>query len=112
VLDGSATERRILLGRAIRCIAGSAYGPPLAALDRLTAVLRSDRPLRRSLGGCLIERRRGGALLICREPARIREDRGGVPAGRTLWDGRFLIHCGSAMAGLRLRPLGAAGRLA
>lgn len=105
-----------LLGRAVGDIGGEAYGPRMDRLERLFAelVLPADGGrIRRTLGGCVVERR-GGRLWVHREAGRR-----GLPSlplapGDTLaWDGRFRAALSSgARSGVTIAALGPGARIA
>ncbi|MEZ5864635.1 MAG: ATP-binding protein [Geminicoccaceae bacterium] len=82
-------ERRQLLGRLIAAVGGRSFAPRGRSLARLDAWLCDPSSPRCSLGGTLVERRRGG-LRILRE-ARGLPGEAALACGRTLWDGRFRI---------------------
>lgn len=96
------------LARLLACIGGAAYGGRLERLERLHAWLgQDDAGAGRTLGGCRVLRR-GGNLLICREPSAVepaRPARDGV-----VWDGRFrLLLREAAPQGARIGALGRDG---
>ncbi len=92
------------LARLVRTVSGEPYPPRLDGLEGLLAALRSGPPTRRSLGGCLVGPR-GGALIVCREPAAIAPPLELAGPGALRWDGRFLLR----LAGKGRGMLGALG---
>lgn len=74
----------------IATISGAEYPPRRERLERLLSCLRQGLASGRSLGGCLIQPRRGRTL-ICREPAAIAPPVALAPGARVAWDGRFTI---------------------
>lgn len=91
-LDGlpAALARRIF-GRIIRHYGGGRHAPEREELARLAAWLGTDGPLRRTLAGTVIGKRRE-RFWVAREAARIDPDP--VPVGRggqIVWDQRFVV---------------------
>lgn len=98
------------LARVVATVSGSDYPPRLERLERLHRALAGagggpERP--RTLGGCRILPRPGGAL-VCREPDAAVEV--APAAGRILWDGRFRVEV-EGDTGWTLRRLGRTGWL-
>jgi tRNA(Ile)-lysidine synthase len=79
-----------LLADTLQRLSGAPYRPRYralaGALDRLLAGPTADA----TLSGCVLRRRRGGPVLVCREPAACA---GPVPlAGSSIdWDGRWML---------------------
>lgn len=105
------------LARCLVAVGGAAYPPRRERLGRLFDALMTgpgDAP--RTLCGCLIMPPAGGRenLLICREPAAVRDDLPLVDGRRAvLWDGRFDVALPPRLAGtpdLRIRRLGGVAR--
>jgi tRNA(Ile)-lysidine synthase len=80
----------VLMEMLVRGLGGGARPARLARIEALAAGIRSQAlPDRATLGGCLIERKRG-VLRIFREPGRMGTPRLRLAPGATaLWDGRF-----------------------
>jgi tRNA(Ile)-lysidine synthase len=94
------------LSRILTCVGGNIYPPRLERVERLHAWLQDGWPGGgKTLAGCRIVPR-GGALLVCREPAAARDV---IPAkGDVIWDGRFELRFGSRKKG-EVRRLGHEG---
>jgi tRNA(Ile)-lysidine synthase len=92
------------LAAVIATVSGADYAP---RFDRL-ARLYQDLPAAggRTLGGCVIARRRG-KLLVCREPAAMAPAVAVAACGETRWDGRFTASLAAPGPDLTLGPLGA-----
>ena len=101
----AAPVRAGLLARLLAAIGGRAYPVARAALARLSAAEIGSGA---TLGGCIIVRR-GGDLLVLREPGRIRHRLDLPPGGSAHWDGRFLLRHERGPATLEIRALGPAG---
>ncbi len=96
-LEAAACEIRLrLLAGVIARFGGATPAPRLSEVERLEARL-SDRAFRgATLGGAAV-RRQGDAIVVFREPGRLRAPELIVPARTTVvWDGRFEIHNASA----------------
>jgi tRNA(Ile)-lysidine synthase len=89
----------------LRSVGGRRYPPREARLDRLLEQLRAGLVGGRTLGGCRILPWRG-AVLICREPQAIEEERPLVPGVPVLWDGRFRLELNGMAPALVVRALG------
>ncbi|MFL5334977.1 MAG: tRNA lysidine(34) synthetase, partial [Geminicoccaceae bacterium] len=101
----AADYRVLVLERVLRAVAGLAYPPRIATLRRLV----DDQGWRhRTAGGCLVGVA-GGALLVVREPGRIRERLLLGPGETRMWDGRFLIRHAQGRTAVELAALGAEG---
>lgn len=96
LLDGALFDRPPMMARQLaatllRAVGGSAYPPSPAALDDLTAALRAQPDLGRTLAGCRFMPVAGGWRLL-REARNlegpVRFKGGGVPV---TWDGRFRL---------------------
>ena len=105
------------LARCLVSVGGAAYPPRRERLGRLfDALMTSPRNAPRTLCGCLVMPPAGGreSLLICREPAAVRDDRPVADDRRpVLWDGRFEVALPPRLAGvpdLRIRRLGGVAR--
>lgn len=96
------------LGALLATVGGTDYPPRRERLERLYAELAAGREGGRTLGGCLVARRRG-RILICREPAAVAAPLAVAPGTAAYWDRRFQIELDAAApAGLRLGALGTA----
>lgn len=82
-----AVARRVL-SRLISSVSGAAYPPRGARVNALIEALHPEKFPGRTLGGCRIAQR-AERLLICREPAAIREELTLRAGEEALWDGRF-----------------------
>jgi tRNA(Ile)-lysidine synthase len=102
------------LAAIIRTVGGREYPPRLQRLAHLHEALAQDRLGRgRTLGGCLVLRRRGDALLICREPAAVAGALPLEPGRWASWDGRFRVRLDPAAPageGWRVAALGTGAR--
>src|SRR5690606_6713696 len=96
------------LRQILRSVGGLQYPPREARLARLLEQLGAGLPRGRTLGGCRILPWRG-AVLTCREPRAIRDERPLEPGAALLWDGRFRIELHGAAPALVVRPLQRAG---
>jgi tRNA(Ile)-lysidine synthase len=98
---------RKTFGAILATISGREFPPRSERIERLYGALTEGLAQDRTLGGCLILRRRG-KILVCREPAAIAAPRSIAPGATLRWDGRFRIGLGAAAAdGLTLGALGA-----
>lgn len=95
-----------ILGKIIARYGGGRHRPEAEELRRLAAwVARGEGPVRCTLGGAVLGRRKAG-VWVTREAARIPAEAQLVPeTGKALWDGRFLVE---AAPGSRITA--AAGR--
>jgi tRNA(Ile)-lysidine synthase len=110
---------RRALARTLCAVGGRAYPPRGARLEGLLRAVREGggdgggRPFAgRTLHGCRVLPRGGGGgerLLVCREPAAIREVARLEPGATALWDGRFRVRYVAGDAPLTVRALGAGG---
>src|SRR5690606_1779023 len=91
--------RRRALRQILRSVGGLQYPPREARLDRLLEQLGAGLPRGRTLGGCRILPWRG-AVLVCREPRAIRDERLLESGAALLWDGRFRIELHGAAPAL------------
>ncbi len=102
------------LAHCLMAVGGGEYVPRLDRLERLHGKVRANAlGGGGTLAGCLVIPR-GGALLICREPAMAIEELAIAPDAPVLWDGRFRIALESDGGGGRavrlvVRRLGAEG---
>jgi tRNA(Ile)-lysidine synthase len=95
------------LGAVLATISGSEFPPRTQRIGRLARALVEAPGQHRTLGGCLVLRRRG-RILVCREPAAVAGPRPIAPGEAMRWDGRFQVALGAAAAdGLILGALGA-----
>ena len=87
----AALQERIL-GRIVTRYGGGGPAPEPSELQRLIRwAAAEDGPMRRTLGGALLGRRKQG-FWVTREPARVTAAPLTVPvSGRAVWDGRFLV---------------------
>ncbi len=107
LLGGSEEPGLKALAAVLTTVSGSDYPPRLARLERLFRLLSEGSFGGRSLGGCLIQPRRG-KLVICREPAAMALPVRALPARHTHWDGRFSLDLdATAPDDLTLGALGA-----
>ena len=89
-----------ILARIVSHYGGGQSTPEAEELRRL-ALWVSEGPVRCTLGGALMGRRKRG-FYVCREAGRISPEPLIVPdSGKALWDGRFLI---TAAPGAAVRP--------
>jgi tRNA(Ile)-lysidine synthase len=102
-----ATLASKALGAVLATVSGSEFPPRTERLGRLARALLEASGPDRTLGGCLVLRRRG-KILVCREPAAVAAPQPIVPGQAVRWDGRFQVALGAAAAnGLMLGALGA-----
>lgn len=100
-----ALQQRIL-GRILRHYGGGGFAPEPEELRRLMRFIEAG-PVRCTLAGALIGRRKRG-VWITREAGRIPREPLTVPeTGEALWDGRFRV---TAAPGARVRAAGAENR--
>jgi tRNA(Ile)-lysidine synthase len=103
---GSETISLRALGAVLATIAGSDFRPRTERIERLRQELIAGLAQDRTLGGCLILKRRG-KILVCREPAAVAAAQPLAPGEAVRWDGRFWIALDAAVpAGLMLGALG------
>jgi len=94
------------IGAALTTVSGGEFPPRTERIERLHRALLADSAQDRTLGGCLILRRRG-KVLVCREPAAVAAPCPVAPGEALRWDGRFWIALDPAAAeGLMLGALG------
>jgi tRNA(Ile)-lysidine synthase len=86
------------LGAILATISGSEFPPRTERIERLLGALAEGLRHDRTLGGCLILRRRG-KVLVCREPAAVAAPRPIAPGEAVRWDGRFRVALASAAPG-------------
>lgn len=86
------------LGVILTTISGSDFPPRTERIERLYRALADGLMQDRTLGGCLILRRRG-KILVCREPAAVAPPRPLAPGEEVRWDGRFRIALDAAASG-------------
>lgn len=104
---------RRALARLLTTVGGGSHAPRLEAVDRLYGVL-FDAGGRwdgggRTLGGCVVLRRRG-ALVVAREPAAAVDCLALAPGREVLWDGRFTVSLAADVPdGLSVARLGDEG---
>lgn len=104
---------RRALGRLLTTVGGGSRVPRSQAVDRLYGVLFDAEGGwdggGRTLGGCVVLRRRG-ALVIAREPAAAVDCPAVAPGREVLWDGRFTVSLAADVpAGLSVARLGDEG---
>jgi tRNA(Ile)-lysidine synthase len=101
-----------VLGRVLMTLGGGDHKPRRQKLERLWAALR-QKDLSLTLGGCRVEERSGGALLICREARNLPEISNIQPGRRVIWDNRFEAFVGAgrrpAASPISLTALGESG---
>jgi tRNA(Ile)-lysidine synthase len=104
------------LSRLVEAMGGSEYPPRFEQTEAALAWFRSSgsAPRGRTFGGCRLERRPDGRVLIAREESALKRDAPPEPLkpGETaLWDRRYLITLSQApgAATLQLRHLGTTG---
>ena len=98
---------RKAFGTILATIAGREFPPRSERIERLYGALAEGLAQDRTLGGCLVLRRRG-KILVCREPAAIAVPQPIAPGTVLRWDGRFRVALGAGAAhGLTLGALGA-----
>lgn len=98
-------RRGLVLGRVLQAVSGRPYPPSGPAMGRM---VDDTGWTQRSLGGCLA-RLAKGALLIQREPGRIRDRLRLGPGEEGWWDGRFLVRHAAGQPAVELVALGADG---
>lgn len=98
-----------LVSGALRWTSGAAYPPRLDGVEAVLAEARSadDLGFRRTLHGVIVSAE-GGAVFFVREPAAAERSAALTPGAAILWDQRYCVM--ARTAGLRVAPLGAAGR--
>ncbi|HUT48697.1 MAG TPA: tRNA lysidine(34) synthetase TilS [Alphaproteobacteria bacterium] len=111
--EAKPEHMRRALTRVIVTVAGRAYPPRGARLERVCEDLRrGDLGAARTIGGCRIVPTRG-SLLVCREPAAARQRLSAAGRGLVRWDNRFTLTLSGTpeLAGdhLRVARLGRAG---
>lgn len=107
-LAAAPEELRLRVLSGVLCwVAGEVYRPRLARLQPLAdAVVSGKLGHGATLHGCLL-RRSGGAVMIRREPGRVRRP---VPAADGHWDGRWTLESLSGpVAGVTIAALGRDG---
>ncbi len=105
---GLAPELTLLaLAGVLRLVGGGLYPPNPKALDRIAPLLAGKAP-GRTLGGCVVFRRRDH-ILVCREAGGAK----GIVEGRGDWsgdwDGRFVMWVKGVAGDWRVRALGEDG---
>lgn len=105
-----------LLSRLVRAVGGATYGPRLGALETLAAALAAVAPAERlagrTLGGVVVEQRRG-RIFLAPEPGRGEGPRLELaPGGRGRFRGRRVELDATAPGPVTVAALGAAGRRA
>lgn len=101
-LDGVPEEIAIDAFAQMLCaVAGRQRKPRLRKLEMLTRHLRHVSRVGMTLGGCVLLRAAlCEALLICREPGRLRAAPVTLAPGDTvIWDGRFRVRAGALQCG-------------
>lgn len=100
---------RRALTQALGAIGARPYAPRAVRLQALLDALRGPQPLPgRTLAGCRVIAP-GERLLICREPAAVREVLALRPDVPLWWDGRFAVRWHGRERGLVLRAFGQDG---
>lgn len=102
------------LSRLVEALGGGEYPPRFEQTEAALAwaIKPSAGPRGRTFGGCRLERRTDGSILIAREEAALTRDAKPQtlkPSETAVWDRRFLISVSKAPASLQLRPLGLEG---
>lgn len=101
------------LARLIEALGGGDYPPRFEQTEAALAWANGGKgPRGRTLGGCRLERRTAGRILIAREEAALTRETSPqtISAGETvLWDRRFVIALATAPGALELRHLGLKG---
>ncbi len=97
-----------VLGRILMALGGGDYKPHRRKLERLWAALR-QKNISLTLGGCRVEERSGGALLVCREARNLPEIGNIQPGRRVLWDNRFEAFVDAGHSPVGLAALGESG---
>lgn len=93
-------------GALLATISGSDFPARTERIERLRLELIAGLAQDRTLGGCLILRRRG-KILVCREPAAVAAPIPLAPGAALRWDGRFWVALDAAAPeGLMLGALG------
>ena len=98
-------RRALVLGRTVQAVSGRPYPPSGTATARMADGAGGAQ---RSLGGCLVRPARG-ALLVLREPGRIRDRLTLGPGEEGWWDGRFLVRHAPGQPAVELAALSADG---
>ena len=95
------------LGAVLTTVAGSDFPPRTERIERFYRALAGGLARDRTLGGCLILRRRD-KIFVCREPAAVAAARPLAPGETLRWDGRFRVTLAAAApTGLQVGALGA-----
>jgi tRNA(Ile)-lysidine synthase len=110
--DGGAFARLpalfsdILISRLVGAIGGGPLPPRQRRVTGVSEALRSTRSLlTRTLGGCVISRRRDGRVWIYREPVACADPVSLAPGAVARWDSRFEVHWRGSRSSV-LGPLG------
>lgn len=108
-----AVVRTRLVVRVLMAVGGGDYPPRHARLAALDAAMAGAGRFKRTLAGCVVERR-GGSLAVYREVGRDGPGTAALaPGAGIVWDSRFALRAGgSAPAGLTVAALGEDGRRA
>lgn len=98
-----------LVSAALRWTSGAAYPPRLEGVEALLGQARAPdgSAFRRTLHGVIVSAQ-GGEVFFVREPAAAEGSVELAPGAAVLWDRRFCVM--ARESGLRVAPLGAAGR--
>lgn len=98
------------LARILRAVGGADYTPQLSAVELLHRALATEKKLKRTLSGVLVEVL-DGQLMASREWGRAGLPETPVSRGETLlWDGRFQVEIPALAGMLSVGPLGRSGR--
>ena len=98
-----------LVARLLRETGGGAHVPRLSRLEAAVAALEAGEG-RRTLAGCVLERREGEILLYREIGRRGLEELELMPGECGIWDGRFAVSLsGDASGGVKVGALGPGG---
>lgn len=112
-LTAEPEETRLrAVSRILRAVGGSAYPPRLGGLGALVTAMADDAPLKRTIAGVVVDRRKG-FFRFQREAGRDGLPERAVAGGfEGVWDGRFAVSIAGAPHDSRLVALGVEGRRA
>jgi tRNA(Ile)-lysidine synthase len=101
------------LARLIEALGGGEYPPRFEQTETALAwVTGAQGPRGRTFGGCRLERRAGGRILVAREEASLAREtppQAIAPGETVLWDRRFMVTLVATQGASELRHLGPEG---